>query len=376
MIIVTDPNEAALQALRRAPVGGAHASRSCSATRRSARTPGNERRRRHLRPHAAVGRRIRCRQRSRAETSAGAGRPPARRALRDADRDRRRRALRRPADSRAGDIPNIQTATHAGGADERGPDRAHERQERRRARGHARRRRARWRPARRRSTSRPARGCGCSCSTRPTIRYMRLRLTDNAGTLIPLVRVGGEGGLLDNAVVEGGVIGAGFDTKYNTGEILLARAAGRTSWPRSPRRATGVLTLWTEDYQRTGPAALLEHPDRPGHAPQRHGLGSRRTRSQRHRRFAPRPATPCQSLGAAPTPLLDPTTFSPAKAGFVRRQNRPATRSTEHPTHADRRPAGSASTTSSAPTTSPATTRVAAAPRARRATPRSATCSS
>src|SRR5207245_2884307 len=36
------------------------------------------------------------------------------------------------------------------------------------------------------------------------VRYFRLLLADGAGRQIPLVRVGGEGGLLDNAVVEGG----------------------------------------------------------------------------------------------------------------------------------------------------------------------------
>ena len=48
-------------------------------------------------------------------------------------------------------------------------------------------------------------------------------MTDAAGNTLPLVRVGGQGGLLDNAVVEGGLPDGpgGFDFKYDEGEILL-----------------------------------------------------------------------------------------------------------------------------------------------------------
>lgn len=81
------------------------------------------------------------------------------------------------------------------------------------------------------------------------VRYMRLRLTDNGGTQINLVRIGGEGGLLDNAVVEGGVV-AGFDFKYGEGEILVPPADRADVVAVIPSDATGVLTLWTEDFQR------------------------------------------------------------------------------------------------------------------------------
>ena len=57
-----------------------------------------------------------------------------------------------------------------------------------------------------------------------TIRFFRLILTDEAGTKIPLIRVGGQGGLLDEARKEGNVqpVPAGtFDFKYTDGEILL-----------------------------------------------------------------------------------------------------------------------------------------------------------
>ncbi|MBX3306264.1 MAG: multicopper oxidase domain-containing protein [Nitrospira sp.] len=81
------------------------------------------------------------------------------------------------------------------------------------------------------------------------VRYMRLRLTDSNAVQIPLVRIGGQGGLLDNAVVEGGSPG-GLDTKYESGEILLPPAGRADVVAAIPRGASGVLTLWTEDFQR------------------------------------------------------------------------------------------------------------------------------
>ena len=89
-----------------------------------------------------------------------------------------------------------------------------------------------------------------------TIRFFRLRLTDNSGAQVPLVRVGGEGGLLDNAVLEGGVV-SGFDFKYSSGEILLDPGSRADVVAAIPLRATGVLTLWTEDFSRTGQGFAL-----------------------------------------------------------------------------------------------------------------------
>lgn len=57
-----------------------------------------------------------------------------------------------------------------------------------------------------------------------TVRHFRLLLTTDAGMKVNLVRIGGEGGLLDNPIIEGGMIGA-FDTKYTSGEILLPPAS-------------------------------------------------------------------------------------------------------------------------------------------------------
>jgi FtsP/CotA-like multicopper oxidase with cupredoxin domain len=93
-----------------------------------------------------------------------------------------------------------------------------------------------------------------------TTRYFRLRLTDGAGQKVDLVRVGGEGGLLDNAVLEGltpPVPAGTFDPKYDSGEILLppsVRADVVVAIPAGLAVGT-VLTLWTRDFQRLGPMA-------------------------------------------------------------------------------------------------------------------------
>ena len=84
------------------------------------------------------------------------------------------------------------------------------------------------------------------------VRYMRLRLTAGSGagtTQINLVRIGGQGGLLNNAVVEGGDAN-GFDFEYGQGEILVPPAGRADVVAAIPPDATGVLTLWQEDFQR------------------------------------------------------------------------------------------------------------------------------
>lgn len=92
-----------------------------------------------------------------------------------------------------------------------------------------------------------------------TIRYFRLVLTTAAGARVDLVRIGGEGGLLDEAILEGDPVGApagSFVHKYASGEILLppaTRADVVAAIPPLPDVAVGdVLTLWTQDYHRTG----------------------------------------------------------------------------------------------------------------------------
>uniref|UniRef100_UPI0039BD1041 multicopper oxidase family protein n=1 Tax=Nitrospira sp. BLG_1 TaxID=3395883 RepID=UPI0039BD1041 len=82
------------------------------------------------------------------------------------------------------------------------------------------------------------------------VRYMRLRLTTSSGAPVNLLRIGGEGGLLDHAVLEGGATPNGFDFKYGEGEILLPPAGRADVVAAIPEDATGVLTLWTEDFER------------------------------------------------------------------------------------------------------------------------------
>jgi len=155
-------------------------------------------------------------------------------------------------------------------------------------------------------------------------RYFRLRLTDSAGAQIPLVRVGGQGGLLDRAVVEGGTPG-GFDTKYSMGEILVAPSQRADVVAAVPATATGVATLWTLDISRlstgfsrvpTVPVMHLEvtgPPTSPPYAiqgahPSVPGVSGTPLRA------APAVNDPIQPNVVTGT-LLDPATFSPPKPG-------------------------------------------------------------
>lgn len=82
-------------------------------------------------------------------------------------------------------------------------------------------------------------------------RYFRLQLTTQTGVQVPLVRIGGEGGLLDDAVLDGGIVG-GFDFKYGAGEIQIPPAGRVDVAAAIPDTAIGTLTLWTRDFSRTG----------------------------------------------------------------------------------------------------------------------------
>jgi FtsP/CotA-like multicopper oxidase with cupredoxin domain len=87
-----------------------------------------------------------------------------------------------------------------------------------------------------------------------TTRYFRLRLTTSTGTLVPLFRIGGEGGLLDSPRREGGTIGT-LDMRFDLGEILLppgSRADVVAAIPAG-EPVGSTLTLWTRDFQRLGP---------------------------------------------------------------------------------------------------------------------------
>lgn len=92
-----------------------------------------------------------------------------------------------------------------------------------------------------------------NCATK---RYFRLILSNQNGVKQNLVRVGGEGGVLDDAVVEGGSSAGAtaFNTLYESGEILLPPATRADVVAVIPDTETvgDVWTLWTRDYPRTG----------------------------------------------------------------------------------------------------------------------------
>lgn len=146
-------------------------------------------------------------------------------------------------------------------------------------------------------------------------RYFRLRLSTEAGVLVPLIRVGGEGGLLDNALQEGGSPG-GFDFKYAQGEILVAPSGRADVVAAIPATATGTLTLWTRDFSRTGA-----------------GFSNLPTVPVMHMNVLGAPVVPAyaiaagdqlrskiagqavEALPAATDTFLDPGAFAPAKPG-------------------------------------------------------------
>jgi FtsP/CotA-like multicopper oxidase with cupredoxin domain len=148
-----------------------------------------------------------------------------------------------------------------------------------------------------------------------TVRYFRLILTTDDGAQVPLVRVGGEGGLLDNAVVEGGVIG-GFDTKFTSGEILLPPASRADVVAAIPPTASGVLTLWTQDYQQTGlgfsniPTVPVMHMNVTGVGPTTFTIADGTPLR------AAFPGQDVETLGPPTGTLLNPATFVPAKPGL------------------------------------------------------------
>ena len=162
----------------------------------------------------------------------------------------------------------------------------------------------------------PQQGIRLQLLNAATTRYFRLILTTATGTQIDLVRVGGEGGLLDNAVVEGGVSGA-YDTKYSSGEILLPPASRADVVAVIPATATGVLTLWTQDFQRTGsgysviPTLPVMHFNVSGTAA---GFGGISAGTPLR---ASIPGAAIEILPAATDNLLNPASFSPPKLGMA-----------------------------------------------------------
>jgi len=153
-----------------------------------------------------------------------------------------------------------------------------------------------------------------------TTRYMRLQLTTTTGTPVNLFRVGGEGGLLDLAVLEGGVVpdvphANNFDFKYAQGEILVPPGDRADIVAAIPTSATGTLTLWTLDFQRTGggfaniPTVPVAHLAVSGSQPIPYTISQSTLL---------RGSIPGQSVAVLPLTadtLLDPATFAPVKDG-------------------------------------------------------------
>ena len=163
---------------------------------------------------------------------------------------------------------------------------------------------------------RPGQGIRLRAINGAAIRYFRLRLTDAAGNQIPLVRVGGQAGLLDAAVVEGGTPG-GFDTKYARGEIVLAPAERADVVAAVPPDASGVATLWTLDFARTAtgfsglPSVPVMHFDVAGDP-----VVPAYTFAEGTPLLAdPTVNHPNTPLGPPTGALLNPATFTPPKPG-------------------------------------------------------------
>jgi FtsP/CotA-like multicopper oxidase with cupredoxin domain len=153
-----------------------------------------------------------------------------------------------------------------------------------------------------------------------SVRFFRLRLTgrdtNNNVIQIPLVRVGGQGGLLDAARVEGGVEGSGFDWKFDPGEILLDPGERADVVAVFPVNAAGVFTLWTKDYPRTGsglagiPTVPVAHFNVVGAVGGGYTIGAGTA-------LLTSIGAAVETIGAPTGSLIDPTTFSPAKTGFA-----------------------------------------------------------
>jgi len=150
-----------------------------------------------------------------------------------------------------------------------------------------------------------------------TTRFFRLRLTDSAGTHIQLVRIGGQGGLLDEARLEGGVDPTGFNFKYGSGEILLDPGDRQDVVAAIPTTAVGPLTMWTQDFGRTGqgfanlPTVPVMHLNIAGAAASTYTITP--TTALR----ASIPGAEVEQLPAATASLLNPAAFSPVKPGMA-----------------------------------------------------------
>jgi FtsP/CotA-like multicopper oxidase with cupredoxin domain len=159
-----------------------------------------------------------------------------------------------------------------------------------------------------------------------TTRYMRLRLTTPSGEDSRLVRIGGEGGLLDKARVEGGHPGpfSAYETHFDAGEIVLP-PGGRAdvlarmrnnSLGGSTEAESGIYTLWTEDFLRsaTGFAGL---PTVPVMHFRVLPSGIISIKDQVFGGTQLRPFDPVETLPATLSKPLDPAAFPAPKPGLA-----------------------------------------------------------
>jgi FtsP/CotA-like multicopper oxidase with cupredoxin domain len=159
---------------------------------------------------------------------------------------------------------------------------------------------------------RPGQGIRFQLVNAATVRYFHLRLTTSTGAQIPLVRVGGEGGLLDAGVVEGGDPN-GFETHFEPGEIVIAPGERADVVAAIPPNATGVATLWTIDFFRTGlgfvnlPTVPVAHLNVTGPATN-YTIGAGTPILNAVGASVP-------TLGPPSAPLLDPALFTAPKPG-------------------------------------------------------------
>ncbi len=149
-----------------------------------------------------------------------------------------------------------------------------------------------------------------------TTRYFRLRLTTHTGALVQLFRIGGEGGLLNNPILEGGTTGSGFVTGYDAGEMLLPPGSRAEVVAAIPTGLPGgsFLTMWTEDFQRTGSGSGYSNiPTVPVMHLRVNGVASDNPISTSTvLRSGPNVV---DVLPPATSHLLDPATFTPPKIG-------------------------------------------------------------
>ncbi len=163
----------------------------------------------------------------------------------------------------------------------------------------------------------PGQGLRLELLNASTVRYMRLQLTTSTGAKVDMFRVGGEGGLLDAAVEDGGTQGS-WPTLFDLGEILLPPGSRADVVAAIPPGAAGtVMTLWTRDYRRccgppsftstatvpvmhlnvTGPPVVPAYSIASG-TPLRQATGDL-----------------VQTVGPPTGTLLNPATFTPTKLG-------------------------------------------------------------